>query len=72
MCEFQSKRQGIDKPADKKTDAHKMNLIGLTSSRKVSRTNAYTERILLLDWNTFSSCVRSGKRTLIVVYASHV
>ena len=25
-------------------------------------------RILLLDGNTFSSCVRSGKHTLIVVY----
>jgi hypothetical protein len=54
--------------ADRTADAHKMNLIGLTSSRKVSRTNAYTERILLLEGNTFSSCVRSGKRTLIVVY----
>ena len=28
--------------------AHKMNFIGLTSSRKQSRTNAYTARILLL------------------------
>ena len=47
---------------------HKTNLMGLTSSRKASRTNAYTERILSLDGNVFSSCVRSGKRTLIVVY----
>ena len=47
--------------------AHKMNLIGLTSSRKQSRTNAYTARILLLDGNAFSSCVRSRKRTRIVV-----
>ena len=47
---------------------HKTNLIGLTSSRKASRTNPYTERILSLDGNVFSSCVRSGKRTLIVVY----
>lgn len=44
-----------------------MNLIDLTSSRSESRTNAYTERILLLDENVFSSCVRSGKRTRIVV-----
>jgi hypothetical protein len=43
-------------------------LIGLTSSRSESRTNAYTERILPLDGNVFSSCVQSGKRTLIVVY----
>lgn len=47
-----------------------MNLIGLTSSRNESRTNAYMARILLLDGNTFSSCVRSEKRILIVVYAS--
>lgn len=47
---------------------HKTNLIGLTSSRKASRTNAYTERILLSDENVFSSWVRSRKRTLIVVY----
>jgi hypothetical protein len=45
-----------------------MNLMGLTSSRRESRTNAYTERILSLDGNVFSSWVRSGKRTLIVVY----
>ena len=47
---------------------HNMNLTGLTSSRSESRTNAYMARILLLDGNTFSSCVRSGKHTLIVVY----
>ena len=47
---------------------HKTNLIGLTSSRKASRTNPYTERILSPDGNVFSSCVRSGKRTRIVVY----
>lgn len=46
---------------------HNMNLTGLTSSRSESRTNAYMARILLLDGNTFSSCVRSGKHTLIVV-----
>lgn len=45
-----------------------MNLTGLTSSRSESRTNAYMVRILLLDGNTFSSCVRSGKHTLIAVY----
>ena len=49
---------------------HNMNLIGLTSSRSESRTNAYMARILLLDGNTFSSCVRSEKHTLIVVYFS--
>ena len=49
-----------------------MNLMGLTSSRRESRTNAYTERILSLDGNVFSSCVRSGKRTLIVVYSHRI
>ena len=49
------------------SDAHNMNLIALTSSRRDSRTNAYMARILLLDGNTFSSCVKSAKRTLIVV-----
>ena len=48
--------------------AHKMNFMGLTSSRKESRTNAYTVRILLLDGKVFSSCVRSRNRTRIVVY----
>lgn len=45
-----------------------MNLIGLTSSRRQSRTNAYTARILLFDGNVFSICVRSRNRTRIVVY----
>ena len=49
-------------------NAHKMNLIGLTSSRRQSRTNAYTARILLFDGNVFSICVRSRNRTRIVVY----
>lgn len=49
-------------------NVHKMNLIGLTSSCRQSRTNAYTARILLFDGNVFSSCVRSRNRTRIVVY----
>jgi hypothetical protein len=55
---------------DKRTRryVHNMNLTVLTSSRSESRTNAYMVRILLLDGNTFSSCVRSGKHTRIVVY----
>lgn len=50
-----------------RTDAHSTNLTGWTSSRSAPRTNAYTARILLVDGNTFSSCVRSAKRIRIVV-----
>lgn len=44
-----------------------MNLIDLTSSRRDDRTNAYTERILSVEGNIFSSCVRSENLTRIVV-----
>jgi hypothetical protein len=53
---------------DREDGIHNINLTDLTSSRSESRTNAYMVRILLLDGNTFSSCVRSGKHTRIVVY----
>ena len=40
-------------------DVQRINLIGLTSSRRQLRTNAYTVLILFVDGNDFSSCVRS-------------
>jgi hypothetical protein len=47
---------------------HRMNLMGLTSSRSDDRTKAYTERILSVEGNVFSSCVRSVNLTRMVVY----
>ena len=44
------------------------NLIGFTSSLKAFRTKAYTARILLLDGNVFSSCVRSLNLMRIVAW----
>ena len=41
--------------------------MGFTSSRRDDRTNAYTERILSVEGNIFSSCVRSENLTRIVV-----
>ncbi len=40
-------------------DVQRINLIGLTSSRRQLRTNAYTVLILFVDGNDFSNCVRS-------------
>lgn len=42
--------------------------MGFTSSRSEARTKAYTDRILSVDGNDFSSCVRSVNLIRIVVW----